>query len=54
LLVAPHLLAAFALGLLLGQVLLGGGRRNARRELGEHLRPSELLRLVDALPVGAG
>lgn len=51
---ARGLLAALALGLLLGQVLLDGGRRDPLGELGEHLRPGELLRLVDALPIGAG
>jgi hypothetical protein len=54
LLVAPGLLAALALGLLLGPVLLDRGRGDPLGELGEHLRSRELLRLVDALPVRAG
>jgi hypothetical protein len=51
--IAPGLLAALTLGILLGQVLLDRGRRDPPRELGEHLRPGELRRLADALPVGA-
>src|SRR4051794_26709536 len=44
------LLAALAFGLL---VALDRGRRDPLRELAEHLRPGEHMRLVDALPVGS-
>ena len=48
------LLAALALGFLLGQVALDRRRRDPARELVEHPRPGQYLRLVDALPVGSG
>src|SRR4051794_7343621 len=50
---AVLLLAALALGFLLGQVALDRGWGDPSRELVEHLRPGQHLRFVDALPVGS-
>ena len=47
------LLAALALGFLLGQVALDRRRRDPPRELAENVRPCKYLRFVDALPVGS-
>src|SRR5205814_1161433 len=52
LLLARRVLALLAFRLALGKAALDRRRGYAAGELVEHLRPSQLARLVDALPVG--